>query len=36
MAVDSESDVDFRKGSDNWLVLGVMAGSVDTRLPATM
>lgn len=28
MAVDSESDVDFRKGSDSWLVLGVMARSV--------
>lgn len=25
MAVDSESDVDFRNGIDSWLLLGVMA-----------
>lgn len=28
MAVDSESGVDFRKGSDSWLVLGAMAQAV--------
>lgn len=31
MAVDSESEVDFRKGSDNWLVLEAMAWSVNDQ-----
>lgn len=35
MAVDSESEVDFRKGSDNWLVLNAMAWSVNGKHTAS-
>lgn len=35
IAVDSESEVDFRKGSDNWLVLDAMAWSVGDQILKT-